>query len=80
MAPIHVLFVHKEHTANISELSETQSGQLQDVFKGITQWAQEQNLDEGGFRIVTNQGVDAGQTVFHTHFHVLAGKKLGRFG
>jgi histidine triad (HIT) family protein len=46
----------------------------------IEDYTKKEKLDSMGFRIVTNLGPDAGQTVFHTHFHVLSGEKLGHFG
>lgn len=78
-AASHLLFIHKKHTANINEMSEDPES-IGQIFKGIQKYTQEQKLDTTGFRIVTNLGPDAGQTVFHTHFHVLAGEKLGHFG
>ncbi|MBP9674884.1 MAG: HIT domain-containing protein [Bacteriovoracaceae bacterium] len=79
-APIHILFIHKNHHANINE-TVTQSAQdILDILNAITNYTQAQSLDKSGFRIVVNTGRDAGQTIFHTHFHLLAGKTLGRFG
>lgn len=78
-AKIHLLFVHKKHTENINEMS-SEDQHLGQVFQGIAEYTKSNDLHREGFRIVTNQGPDAGQTVFHTHFHVLGGEKLGRFG
>jgi histidine triad (HIT) family protein len=80
MAKIHNLFIHKEHTKNAVELSQNSPEQLTDIFKAISEYAKDSGEDESGFRIVTNIGKNAGQTVFHTHFHVLGGERLGRFG
>jgi histidine triad (HIT) family protein len=79
-AEIHNLFIHKEHTANINEMAQNQSDQLGDVFNAIANFTQQEGLDNSGFRVVTNHGKHAGQTVFHTHFHLLGGESLGRFG
>lgn len=76
----HWLFIHKNHTANINEISDNHPEQLSDVFSAISKVTKEKNITESGFRIVTNQGADGGQTVFHTHFHVLSGEKLKGFG
>ncbi|MFW5887752.1 MAG: histidine triad nucleotide-binding protein [Bacteriovoracia bacterium] len=75
-AKIHILFIHREHTKNISELSVNNPEQLADVFQAITQYAKENGLAKDGFRIVTNQGPNSGQAIYHTHFHVLGGEKL----
>ncbi len=78
-AKIHLLFIHKNHTTNINEMS-LDPKSVGEVFEAISEYTQAQRLDQGGFRVVTNHGKDAGQTVFHTHFHVLSGEKLGHFG
>jgi histidine triad (HIT) family protein len=78
-AKIHHLFIHKTHTKNINELS-LNTKALSETFLAIKKFTESAGLDQDGFRIVTNLGKNAGQTVFHTHFHVLAGEKLGLFG
>lgn len=78
-AKIHLLFIHKKHTSHINQMSDDPST-IGDVFKAISSYTHQEGLDREGFRVVTNLGPNAGQTVFHTHFHVLAGEKLGHFG
>ena len=78
-AKTHLLFVHKKHTVNINEMSADPESVGQ-VFAAITEYTQDRELSKHGYRIVTNMGTDAGQTVFHTHFHVLGGESLGHFG
>ena len=78
-AKIHLLFVHKDHTENVSEMSESPED-IAEVFTAIGKYTKEQGLDKKGFRVVTNSGTLAGQSVFHTHFHILSGEQLGRFG
>jgi len=77
LAKIHILFIHKKHTANVNGLSTIHVGQ---VFTAIKNFTAGSELEQKGFRVVTNTGADAGQTVFHAHFHVLGGEKLGGFG
>lgn len=79
-AAIHVLFVHKKHTQDINELCKNDPNQLVDLFNGIRIFSEQNGADKNGFRVVTNLGKHAGQTVFHTHLHVLAGESLGHFG
>lgn len=73
----HVLFIHRKHTTNVNGLSTIHVGQ---VFAGIKAYTAGTALEKDGFRVVTNTGPNAGQTVFHAHFHVLGGEKLGGFG
>ncbi len=75
-ARTHLLFIHKEHTSNVNQMSGEQIATIFEAIKTHT----EEGLVEAGFRIVTNFGSNAGQTVFHTHFHVLGGEKLSSFG
>lgn len=76
----HYLFIHRKHTANINELADSDPVQLWDVFQAMSEFTKKDGLTKEGFRIVTNQGPNAGQTVFHTHFHLLGGEPLGHFG
>ncbi len=78
-AKTHLLFVHKIHTKDINEMSQNPVS-IGQVYQAITEYTKAQGLDQNGFRVVTNLGKHAGQTVFHTHFHVVAGEQLGRFG
>lgn len=80
MSKEHYLFIHKEHSTNINELSSNSSDQLKDIFDGIRDFTQNCDLEKNGFRVVTNVNKDGGQTVFHTHFHVLGGEPLSQFG
>lgn len=79
-AAIHQLFIHKDHTKDINDLAKNDPQELSDIFNAIRTYTQAEGLDKNGFRVVTNLGPFAGQTVFHTHFHVLAGEPLGHFG
>lgn len=78
-AKIHLLFIHKDHTENVAEMSESPED-IGEVFTAIGKYTKDQGLDQKGFRVVTNSGRLAGQSVFHTHFHILSGEQLGRFG
>lgn len=75
-AAIHVLFIHKKHTKNIAELCSNEMTQVTDIFQAINQWTGDVGLQDGGFRIINNMGKNGGQTIFHTHFHVLGGEPL----
>lgn len=73
IAPHHVLAIAKEHHTN-SYWSNW--GSLGDMMILIHKYVEENNLLESGYRIVSNSGPDAGQTVPHFHIHMLAGAKL----
>ena len=74
-APTHVLVIPKKHYANIADdvPAETLAAMAIDIKKV----AKAEGIEESGFRVITNAGPDAGQTVHHFHMHVLGGKNLG---
>jgi histidine triad (HIT) family protein len=74
-APTHFLVIPKLHISSLDHISSENSFVLSKVFETITKQAQELNL-ENGYRVVSNCGADAGQTVEHIHFHILAGREL----
>lgn len=76
----HYLFIHRDHTRDINHLMSTDPAQIGDLFEAMRSFTESEGLEKDGFRIVTNMGPFAGQTVFHTHFHLLAGEPLGHFG
>ena len=76
----HLLFIHKVHTENVNEISDQHPEQFAQIFKGISRYTKDSGLTEGGFRVTTNQGPNAGQMVFHTHFHLLGGERLAPLG
>jgi histidine triad (HIT) family protein len=79
-AQVHYLFIHKNHTQDVNELVDNEPEQLIDIFRAIRKVSRAEGLADEGFRVVTNLGPYAGQTVFHTHFHLVGGQPLGRFG
>ncbi len=74
-APTHILVIPKEHIASVAEINEKNSAVVSHIFEVIAKIAKDEKLD-GGYRVVSNCGDDAGQTVHHLHFHILGGKKL----
>lgn len=73
-APVHILVVPRRHVSSLRDLRDPVLAA--DLLFLATQVAREAGLHEGGYRIVTNDGPDAGQTVPHLHFHVLGGHTL----
>ncbi len=74
-APTHILVIPKAHIGSVAELTGENSAVVAHIFEVIPQIAQAENL-ENGYRVVSNCGADAGQTVHHLHFHILGGKPL----
>ncbi len=74
-APTHVLVIPKEHIASAMDLGPGRGDLLGELFEVMSDIARAEGL-QGGHRIVTNVGPDAGQSVHHVHFHVLGGRSL----
>ena len=74
-APIHYLLIPKEHIASAKDITAENSLVVAQIFEVISQLAKDLDLKDG-FRVVNNCGESAGQTVFHMHFHLLAGRKF----
>jgi histidine triad (HIT) family protein len=73
-APTHVLAIPRRHIPSAAELTDTDADLLGALFGALRQVASEAGVDS--YRIVTNVGADAGQSVFHVHFHLLAGRAM----
>ena len=74
-APTHVLVVPKAHIDDCNGITTENSAVIAHIFEVIPQIAKAEGL-EGCYRVVSNCGADAGQTVQHLHFHILGGKAL----
>ncbi len=75
IAPLHVLIVPKIHIASANEINEENSAYVARIFEAAGKIAKAEGYES--YRIVNNCGDDAGQTVKHLHFHLLAGVKMG---
>lgn len=76
VAPVHVLVLPKKHISSLLDLSDEDQKLVGKIYMVIQKLAVDLGVDKTGFRVVTNCGEDAGQTVKHIHFHLLGGKKL----
>ena len=72
----HYLCVPKSHFKLLADMTSEQAEMLKKCFEKIPTLKEELGL-ENGYRLVINQGDDAGQTVFHLHIHILSGQKMG---
>lgn len=76
-APYHILVVPKKHVPTLLDLTEEDRDLIGHIYLIIKKIAQDLGFAERGYRVVVNCKEEAGQTVFHLHFHVLAGRTMG---
>jgi histidine triad (HIT) family protein len=75
IAPIHLLMISKSHYAKLEEATIAETMELSFMLNKLAQMKSDLGL-KNGYRLIINQGEDAGQTVQHLHIHILGGKKL----
>ncbi len=73
-APVHFLVIPKAHLASVAEVNAGNSAVVAHIFEVIARLAKEQGIES--YRVVSNIGEQAGQSVPHLHFHVLAGRDM----
>jgi histidine triad (HIT) family protein len=76
-APTHILLIPKEHLDSARALKDRHADVLAQLFQVAAHLARAEGIDRAGWRVVTNVGPGAGQTVRHLHFHLLGGRDLG---
>ena len=76
VAPVHVLIIPKEHVACVNDLTPENIKLISEVYLAAAEIAKQFGIEDSGYRIVTNCGEAAGQTVHHIHFHLLGGRDL----
>ena len=75
VAPVHILIIPKKPIKNLQALVQEDLPLMAEVVKVAQQLAEEHGIEDG-YRLLTNSGEEAGQTVFHLHFHLIGGRKL----
>jgi histidine triad (HIT) family protein len=75
-APVHVLFIPKKPLATLNDAADADAELLGKLVVAAAKWARQQGFAEDGYRCVINCNRDGGQTVFHVHVHLLAGRQL----
>ena len=75
-APVHALVIPKTHITGIHDATAEHAAVLGQVLLAARDVAEKLGLGEGGYRLVINQGADAGQSVFHLHCHVIGGRPM----
>ena len=74
-APFHVLVVPKKHVASVAEIDQLGNDEIAACLNAVKQITADASLD-GGFRMISNCGPDACQSVPHLHFHILGGRQM----
>ena len=75
-APTHILLISREHVTSAAELTEAHAPLLARLFVAAGSLARSEGIAESGYRLVTNVGGDAGQSVHHLHLHLLGGRSM----
>lgn len=76
-APTHVLIIPKKHIATMNDVTESDYSLIGDLHKVAQEAAKKLGIAESGYRLVNNCGPDGRQVVYHLHYHLLGGAKLG---
>ena len=77
-APVHILVIPTQHITSMADAdSDSAELALARAIRLAVQVAKAEGLDDGGYRLVINTGRDGGQSVWHVHVHLLAGRRLG---
>lgn len=75
-APVHILIVPKMHITSMNDINSKNSNIIAEIFEAVNKIAKQENINESGYRVVSNCGEDGCQSVQHLHFHLIGGKKL----
>ena len=76
-APVHTLIIPKTHLSSLKQAELDQAGLLGKILIRAREIAGLKGIDSSGYRVVVNTGPDSGQEVYHIHFHLLGGRRLG---
>jgi len=77
-APVHILIIPNKKIESLNEIQEEDSNYLSNILLGAKKIAKQFNIDQTGYRLITNCGSDGGQEVQYLHFHLVGGLKLGK--
>jgi histidine triad (HIT) family protein len=76
-APVHILIIPKKPIPDLQSMESGDYPLLAEVVKAAKHLATEFGIEKSGYRLLVNNGLNAGQTIFHLHFHLLGGAPLG---
>jgi histidine triad (HIT) family protein len=75
-APVHILLIPRQHVGSAAELTSSHGDMLAELFTTAGHLARAEGIDRSGWRLLTNVGDHAGQSVGHLHFHLLGGRPM----
>jgi len=75
-APVHILIIPRKHIAGLLDIEPDDHALIGQIFQVASRLAREQGIADSGFRVVVNSGADAGQSVFHLHYHLIGGRLM----
>ena len=76
VAPTHILIVPNKHIESVGALEPEDERLVGHLFTVARQIANEEGVSKSGYRLITNTGVDGGQTIYHLHLHLIGGKRM----
>ncbi|HZA53073.1 MAG TPA: histidine triad nucleotide-binding protein [Candidatus Udaeobacter sp.] len=76
-APVHILIIPRKHIATLGDVGPDDGPLIAAIFFTAAKLAQEHSIADTGYRVVVNCGANAGQTVFHLHYHLMGGRHMG---
>jgi histidine triad (HIT) family protein len=75
-APVHILIIPRKHIAGVLDIEPEDRSLIGEIFQVAARLARDRGIGESGFRVVVNSGADAGQSVFHLHYHLIGGRPM----
>jgi histidine triad (HIT) family protein len=78
-APVHILIIPKKHIATMNDVEPEDLGLIAEIHRAAQEIAKQQGVADDGYRLVNNCGKHGGQVIYHVHYHLLGGEKLGGF-
>ena len=75
-APVHVLFIPKRAIATLNDAADSDAALIGKLALAAARFAKQEGFAESGYRVVMNCNTDGGQSVFHIHLHLLAGRQM----
>lgn len=79
VAPVHILIMPKKEIPNLQSIQVEDLPLIAEIIQVAQKLAEEFDVEEG-YRLLTNNGSEAGQTIFHLHFHLIGGRQLSHLG
>ena len=75
-APVHILLIPRKHIAGVLDIELDDRALIGEMFQIAARLAREKGIADSGFRVTVNSGADAGQSVFHLHYHLIGGRSM----